>query len=247
MKVKIKDPKIWKTFIGSVVGLIDEAAFNFSPQGVKMKAMDASKISLVDFELSPKAFDEFEVKEKTIVGVKLLDLERTLSRMKSSDELILEVDTEGGHLNLIFKGASTRKLGIPLLNVEESDFPEPKLTFTAEATVKAGVLQDGLKDAKMVSEHVRFTADKEGLVMSTEADRGSTELKLSKGDEGLIALKVTQPTSSMYNVKYLEEMLGGASATDEVTLKFSTDLPLELDFKVEGGKLKFLLAPRVES
>jgi len=243
----MKDPKIWKTFVSSVTALIEEAAFTFSPDGVRMKAMDPSKISMVDFELSPDAFDEFKVKERVVAGVKLTEFERALSRMKSKDQLTLEVDTEKNRLNLIFKGASTRKLGIPLLSAEEEEFPEPKLNFAAKVTLQASVLKDGLKDAEMVAENVRLNADKNSFSILAESDRGTSELVLSKGDEGLVGLDVSEPATAIYSVRYLIDMVGGTSPSDQVTLKFSTDLPLEIDFGVANGRFRFLLAPRVET
>jgi proliferating cell nuclear antigen len=246
-KVSMSDPKVWKTFVSSVTALIEEAAFSFSPDGIKMKAMDPSKISMVDFELSPEAFDEYSVKEKTVIGIKLTELERALSRMRSKDRLTLEIDTEKNRLNLVFKGASTRKLGIPILSMEEEEFPEPKLNFTAKVTVQADVLKDGLKDAGMVAENVRLHADKNSFSIVAESDRGTSELVLAKGDEGLIDLSVSEPATAIYSVKYLSDMIGGASASDRITLKFSTDLPLEIDFEIANGKFRFLLAPRVEA
>ncbi len=247
VRVSMSEPKVWKTFVSSVTALIEEAAFVFSPEGVRMKAMDPSKISLVEFELSPKAFDEFNVKEKTVVGIKLTEFERALSRMKSKDQLILDVDTEKNRLNLVFKGASTRRLGIPLLSMEEEELPEPKLSFAAKVVVRAEVLKDGLKDAEMIAENVRLSADKKSFSLTAESDRGSSELVLSTGDEGLISLEVSEPATAIYSVRYLKDMTSGASASDNITLKFSTDLPLEIDFNVENGKFRYLLAPRVEA
>jgi proliferating cell nuclear antigen len=53
----------------------------------------------------------------------------------------------------------------------------------------------------------------------------------------------------MFNIKYLGDMTKAASSTDVITINLGMDLPIQLDFPVaEGkGKLRFLLAPRIEA
>jgi proliferating cell nuclear antigen len=232
-----------------MVNLIEEAAFKFTPEGIKMKAMDPSHIALVEFELPAAAFVEYNFKQPIVLGINLLEMNKIISRGKAEDELILELDEKQNRLGLTFKGVSTRRLSLPLIDVREAELPEPKLQFTAAAEVMAGVIQDGLKDAEIVGDNVRFELSENGLVISAESDKGTTELKLGKGDKGLVKLNVKQPARAMFNIKYLSDMTKGASSTDIITINLGTDLPIQLDFPVADGKgkLRFLLAPRIEA
>jgi proliferating cell nuclear antigen len=232
-----------------MVNLIEEAAFKFTPEGIKMKAMDPSHIALVEFELPAAAFVEYNFKQPIVLGINLLEMNKIISRGKAEDELILELDEKQNRLGLTFKGVSTRRLSLPLIDVREAELPEPKLQFTAAAEVMAGVIQDGLKDAEIVGDNVRFELSENGLVISAESDKGTTELKLGKGDKGLVRLNVKQPARAMFNIKYLSDMTKGASSTDIITINLGTDLPIQLDFPVADGKgkLRFLLAPRIEA
>jgi proliferating cell nuclear antigen len=247
VKARMSDSKVWKTCVGSMVNLIEEAAFKFTPSGIKMKAMDPSHIALVDFELPSDVFEEYSVKEQVVLGINLAEMDKVLSRSKAGDELGLELDEKQSRLMFTFRGASTRKLSLPLINIDEREFPEPKIPFTAQVEVSAGTVQDGLKDAELVTDNVRFLVDKESFVMTAEGDKGSSELKLSKGDQALVKLDASQQVHSMYNIKYLSDMMKGASSSDVVTIRLGTDLPVQLDFQISKGKLRFLLAPRIEA
>jgi proliferating cell nuclear antigen len=249
VSIRMAESKVFKTCIGMMVNLIEEAAFKFTPEGIKMKAMDPSHIALVDFELPVAAFVEYNVKQPTVLGINLLEMNKIMSRGKAEDELILELDEKQNRMGLTFKGVSTRRLSLPLIDVREAELPEPKLQFTATAEVLAGVIQDGLKDAEIVGDNVRFELSDNGLVISAESDKGTTELKLGKGDKGLAKLNVKQPARAMFNIKYLGDMTKAASSTDVITINLGMDLPIQLDFPVaEGkGKLRFLLAPRIEA
>ena len=249
VSVRMAESKVLKTCIGMMVNLIEEAAFKFTPEGIKMKAMDPSHIALVDFELPVTAFVEYNVKQPTVLGINLLEMNKIMSRGKAEDELILEFDEKQNRMGLTFKGVSTRRLSLPLIDVREAELPEPKLQFTATAEVLAGVIQDGLKDAEIVGDNVRFEMSDNGLVISAESEKGTTELKLGKGDKGLAKLNVKQPAGAMFNIKYLADMTKAASSTEVITINLGMDLPVQLDFPVaEGrGKLRFLLAPRIET
>ncbi|HID60817.1 MAG TPA: proliferating cell nuclear antigen (pcna) [Hadesarchaea archaeon] len=249
VKARMAEAKVWRTCVGMMANLIEEAAFKFTSEGVKMRAMDPSHIALVDFELPARAFEEYSVKQSTVLGINLLEMNKIMSRGKAEDELILELDEKQNRLGLTFKGASTRRLSLPLIDVREVELPEPKLQFTAAAEVSAGVIQDGLKDAEMVGENVKFELNEDGLTISAESDRGTAELKLSRGDKALAKLNVRQAAKAMFNIKYLSDITKSASSTGLITIDLGTDLPLQLDFPVAGGKgrIRFLLAPRIEA
>jgi len=249
VKVRMEDSKIWKSSIGAIANLIDEAAFKFTSDGVTMKAMDPSHVALIDFELPAKAFAEYDVKEETILGVDLTEMNKIMSRAKPDDGFALELDKEKNRLALTFKGKSTRRFSLPLIDISEAELPEPKLEFTASAEVSAGAIQDGLKDAGLVGDNVRFEVSEKEFYMSSESDSGSAEMKLSKGDEGLRKLDVKQPAKSMYNINYLDDMTKAATSDDVITVNLGTDLPILLNFQMAEGKgrLKFLLAPRIEA
>lgn len=123
MKARMKHASIWKTCVGAISGMIDEAAFKVSPEGMKMRAMDPSHICLVDFELRKEAFNEFLVNEPVTLGINLLGMDKILSRARTDDEFVLELDAEKNRLVLTFKSASTRSFSMPLIDVGESELP----------------------------------------------------------------------------------------------------------------------------
>ncbi|MCS7131651.1 MAG: proliferating cell nuclear antigen (pcna) [Hadesarchaea archaeon] len=249
IKIRMADSKVWKTCISAISSLIDEAAFKLTSAGIKMKAMDPSHVALVDFELPASAFVEYNVQKPVVLGVDLTEMNKIMARAKAEDEFVLEFDEEKNRLTLTFKGASTRRFSMPLIDIDESELPEPKLQFTATVDVMAGVIQDGLRDAEIVGDNVKFELSEEGLSMYTESDKGATELKLHKGDPALLKLDVKQTARAMFNIKYLTDMTKAASSTDVMTINLGSNLPIQLDFPIADGKgkLRFLLAPRIEA
>lgn len=241
--------EVWKNCIGAISNLIEKADFEVNEDGVEMKAMDPSHVALADFRLSADAFEEYVVEDSVELGIDLAEMDNIMSRAKKSDESIIEYNEENNRLKLEFKGTSTRRFTLPLLELEEEELPEPELDFTAEAKVSAGALKEGLKDADLIGDNVRFDLEEGRFVMSSESDTSSAEMELLEGDEGLEEISVDQPSTAMYDIGYLEDMVKSASSSDIVEISHGEDLPIKLVFTIADGegRLKFVLAPRVEA
>lgn len=249
MKVKSESSELWKNCIGAISNLIDEAAFKFTPEGVRMEAMDPSHVALVDFNLPSKSFEKYDVKETQVLGVDLIEMDKVVSRAKKNDKFVVELDEEKNRLILKFEGTSTRKFSLPLIEVEGEETPQPELDFSTSAKIQAGIIQDGLKDASLVADNVRFRATEEKFIMGTESDTGSSQMELSKGSEGLKELEVQKSSKAMFNISYLDDIIKAVSSSDFIDIHLGPDLPIKLDMPIGDGKgqLKFLLAPRIEA
>lgn len=241
--------EVWKSCIGAISNLIDEADLEFKEDMVVMTAMDPSHIALVDFQLSAEAFEEYDVGGTKKLGVDLVEMDKIMSRAKKNDEFILEFNEDENRLKLEFRSDSTRRFSLPLLELKDEEIPEPDLDFTASAKVSAGVISDALKDAALVNDNIRFELEEGSFLMGIESDTGSAEMELSEGDEGLQELKAEESTEAMYNIGYLDDMIKAASSNDIVEINHGRDLPIQMIFKIASGegRLKFLLAPRIEA
>ncbi|KXB07752.1 hypothetical protein AKJ51_00115 [candidate division MSBL1 archaeon SCGC-AAA382A20] len=249
MRVVMSTSKIWKNSIGAISNIIDEGAFNFSSEGVKMEAMDPSHVAMVDFHISSSAFEEYSVDESTSIGLDLIELNKIISRAGKNDEVILEVSDERDRLNLTFMGASTRRFSIPIIDTAEEEIPSPDLDFTAKAKIQAGVIKDGIKDTSLISDNVNVTLSEEEFKMMSESDTGSAETEVSKKEDVVRNLEVNEPSKAMYNIDYLSDIMKASSSGDFTTVRAGKDIPIQIVFSMADGdaKLEFVLAPRVES
>jgi len=246
-KLVMKTPKLWKTCVSAASALVQEAAFIVTPEGLKMKAMDPSHIALIDIDLPAGAFEGFEVEKPTIIGVSLAEMNRIVSRAKSDDELTIEFDDKTNRLTLTLGGPPERHFSTPVIDVRKEDLPEPKLKLTATAEVAAGAIQDGIKDAELIGDLVNIEASKDGIRMWAESDKGTSELRLNAGDEVLPKLDVSEPARAGYHVKQLGDMVKTCFPADIIKIGLGTDQPIQLDRPIAGGRLRFILAPRIES
>ena len=247
MELKLKDTKTWKMCVGAISSIVDEAVFDISPDGVRLRAMDASHVALADLELTAKEFDVFSAEKPVSIGVSLSEMSKVLFRAKPDDEMTIEFDEKTNLLAMTFVSSLKRRFRVPVIDARKETFPTPTLKHTATAAVVAGTIMDGLKDAMTVGEetvHIRIS--EEGVQLSSEGDRGTSELRLDAGNANLLGLKVNSPARAKYNVGYLNRIIAPCPPREPIKLAIGTDLPVQVDYPIANGRLQFLLAPRVE-
>ena len=247
-KLSISDVKLLRDVLVAISTLIDEGTFNVSPEGIKLRSMDPSRVAMVDFTMQKTVFDEYISDEDAKICVNLGELLKLLKRAKRDEILEILLDEETGQLIVKIRGKYTRTFRMPTLEVTEEEIPVPKVTFNAKATLTADGLRQSLEDVALVSDHVRMETDGEKFMMSAKGEIMGATIELKKGSDALLSLEVKEPSKATYPLSYLSDIVKAASATsDVVALEFSTDMPIRLDFKQPyDGTLVYYLAPRIE-
>lgn len=236
----------WRYIIEGLATIVDEANFLVGPEGIRLRALDPGRVAMVDLFIPPAVFEEYKAETETRVGVVLDDFVDIMKRAKADDRLIVEVS--GNRIAIVLSGKAERKFRLPLLDVAGQELPTPRLNFTVAAKMLSDTLRDALKDAELVSESVRFKAENDTLYMIARSDKGEVETKFSVDTGSLLEVDVKEPAEASYAIEFLDKIVSKAYRVSEiVTLKYATNMPLELTFDVAGGGLlKYLLAPRVE-
>jgi proliferating cell nuclear antigen len=248
-KLRIADAKLLRDMITSISILVDEATFKLDPEGIKLRAMDPSRVAMIDFEWPKTVFEEYTSTEPTKMCINITELLKLLKRAGKDETLDLSLDEKTGKLQVAIAGKYTRNFTMPTLEASEEEVPTPKITFNVRLKATTEGLSQAIEDAQLVSDHVRIEADPEKVVFNASGDLMGAIITLQKGSDALLELDAKEPQKATFSLSYLTEIIKAASATSDIaTLEFSTDMPIKLDFQqVKEGKLTFYLAPRIET
>lgn len=247
IKAVFHDAKLWKNTIQALSTMIDEATFVFSPKGVRMRAMDPSRIAMVDFEMPNTSFEEYVCETEAKVGVNLSNLNRLVRRASPDEKLELVLDPSEGKFKVEFKGRVARSFSIPLLDLGYEELPIPRVQFNVEAKLLSDVVEEALKDAELISDHVKIQASGKELTFQAFSDKGESMTSFTKEGGALLELNVKEDSKAVYSLAYLTDMLKATAASDVMELRFSTNMPLTLIFSLSGGgRIQYWLAPRLE-
>jgi proliferating cell nuclear antigen len=248
-KLKVADAKLLRDMITSISILVDEATFKIDPEGLKLRAMDPSRVAMIDFEWPKTAFEEYQCDTPTKMCINITELLKLLKRAGRDEVVELSLDEQTGKLQVKIAGKYTRNFTMPTLEASEEEVPTPKLTFNVSVKATTEGLSQAIEDAQLVSDHVRLEADPEKLVFNAAGDLMGAIITIQKGSDTLLDLQAKEPSKATFSLSYLTEIIKAASQTSDIaTLEFSSDMPVKLDFQqAKEGKLTFYLAPRIET
>ena len=229
--------------------LIDEATFKIDEEGLKLRAMDPSRVAMIDFEWPKTIFEEYECVSPSKICINISELLKLLRRAGKSEAVNLSLDEKTGRLQIVVTGKYKRSFTMPTLEAVEEEVPTPKIDFNVKAKTTTQGLSQAIDDAQLVSDHVRIEADSDKLLFIASGDLMGAKITLQKGSETLLDLETKEASKATFSLSYLSEIIKAASATSEIaTLEFSTDMPIRIDFQqAKQGKLIFFLAPRIET
>jgi len=247
-KVKTSDSRLLQNMFSSIAILVDEATFNLSPDSIFLRAMDPSRVAMIDFQWPKTVFDEYQCDQPQKMCINITELLKLLKRTSKDETVELSLTPESPKLQITITGRYTRTFNMPTLEPQEEEVPTPKITFKATAKTTTDGLRQAIEDAQLVSDHVKIEATSEQLTLTATGDLMGATITLKKGSDALLDLQTQEPAKATFSLSYLAEIIKAASATSEVaTLQFANDMPIQIDFhQPKEGKLTFYLAPRIE-
>jgi len=234
------EARLWRDIVNTVSSIIEEAPFEVKEQGIYMRAMDPSHISMLDIEIPKEMFDEFSIDKEISLGIDMDEMRKIMYRAKPSD--ILVVNAEESKIHMTFIGESKRKFGLPIIDVLEKRSKLPEIPFTATVKLNSDIFQDGIKDASVVADHITFEARKDSFLIKAQGDTSDIETVNEK--DSMIEYDVKEEAKATFNLSYLSDISKSIYGT--MVIKLGSDVPLMLEFDIDKAKVKFVLAPRIE-
>jgi proliferating cell nuclear antigen len=140
-----------------------------------------------------------------------------------------------------------RTFKIPLIETGDRVQREPKIEFRNFAKVKADAFKETLKDAKLVSSHVRLQLTPEQFVVDVRGENGDVRAEFEKDGAEVTELNTSAAAKATFPLQYLEDMVKATNVSSVITVNLETDRPLKLEYEIESAKVTYYLAPRIET
>jgi proliferating cell nuclear antigen len=165
-KLKVSDAKLLRDMATAISILVDEATFKIDPDGLKLRAMDPSRVAMIDFEWPKAIFQEYEATEPSKMCLNISELLKLLKRAGKDETVELSLDDKTGKLLVSISGKYARNFTMPTLEASEEEVPTPKISFNVKAKTTTQGLSQAIEDAQLVSDHVRIEAEPEKITLS---------------------------------------------------------------------------------
>lgn len=239
--------KTWKQIVDALATLLTEVHFVASATGFSLRQLDSTKAAMIDLVLPAAVFQEYSCEGEHDICLGIDELTKVSKRMASDDKLEFNLNETEQRFEIKMLGQAERVFKLQILTPPEDRTKKPVLSFDVRAEMYAEAFKQAVKDIGVVSSHVKIVAQSDTISFIGEGDTGEAQVSLRLGEESLLYdLKVDKESTSMYALNYLSE-IAKAMSSDSLALQFSSNKPLMMEFAIaEGGRISFILAPRVE-
>ncbi len=244
-EVKLDDARYWRDCVEAIVSLVDEGVFNISKDGISLKAMDPSGISMVSFFMPSKAFSEYNIEKNTAIGVNLDNLSKIMSRTRDNEALIMK-DEDNKLLLEFIGGKSRRRYKLQLIDIKNKEEKEPKVEFDANVELDGEHFKNVLKDASLISSYIAFKASKGGFAINAKGDSGELEEVHDVDGTEVKKVEAEKEANAVYNLEFLENMVKSSPVGNSIVLALKTNQPLKLGYNIGDATVTYYLAPYVE-
>jgi len=246
LRITFEESNIFKETVNILASLINEGKFVFDGEKLKLTAIDAANVCLVQMEFTKDSFLEAEGEGEFIV--KLDELKDALKKAKKSDVITLELDEEKGKLKVILKGTVKRIFALPLISEEVEEVPEPELgDFKTTIELDSKAFKEAIESIETISDNTIFEADEEKLTLRGGEELEEAIVEFDKMSEVVLKFEVEEPSKAMYGNDYLKKIIKAYKISATVLIKFANDYPLKLEYNnLDKNKLIFVLAPKLE-
>ena len=250
--LKLENSRILKGIVETLASIIDETEFRVTPKEFTISAMDPSRICLLKLSIKKDDFDDYQCSKESKVGLNLDDLDKILKRSAANDSVEIDFNETDQKIKIKMQreGISrTRTFSLALLDIDIEEIPMDnllKIEYPSNWVIDTDFLVEAIKDAEIYSEILNINANEgQGLIFSSSGQIGEMEYELN--EEDLIESALQGSSSGAYSLTFLKAILKIASITEKLEISLKTDHPLKMNFDLlEGGKLSYFLAPRVE-
>jgi proliferating cell nuclear antigen len=240
MHLKLENPKLLADIVSIISDLVTEVRFKVNKEGMSLTAIDPANVAMIYFKMPADLFSEFEIQNDEVLGINLDSLKAVLRRTSIGSSLILE--REENLLKMSIQDKIKRDFTLALIDIESDDKEMPHWEFKSVIKMDSVSFVEVIEDCAIVSdactfvaEPTKFTIEAKGL-NSAKAEFNTDEAEIYSDN-----------SAARFSLEYLAKFIKGAKISSRVSLSFSDNHPMRIDFPTGNVMLSFVLAPRIET
>lgn len=234
--------------------LLSEGNLKCTSEGLKLIAVDSSRVVLVHTKLNGERFEEYHCPEPIILGLNMEDLFKIIKNMDNSDTL-----------KLFVKNSNKNVLGIETFCKEENtwdttylnlmDLPNnniqiPNITFDNVIVMPSNRFQRICRNIHNFSDKIEIECVGSQLTFRGTNSNVKQQSRIKPTDNGLKFLQNDNPNDiiqGIFELKHLVLFSKCSNLSGTIQIHIKNDYPLVLKCDVASlGEIKLCLAPQAE-
>ena len=258
-EARISDVSIFKKLIDSCKEIVCEVVFDFTPEGMRLQAMDNSHVALVALTLGKDTFEHFKCDAEHSIGLRLTSLSKILA-FGNKDVLTLCYDpTKQEKIDILLEDVKTNVISnftLALLDIDMEGLTIPDFDHAVKIYLSSQKFHRICKemqsigdtlDINVTSKYCKFTCA--GPSSSSDIEEATLTFMpdTMESGENMFSMDYVADCKSSYALKYLLMFSKAYVVADTVEITMADQIPMVVTYKLDDAtNVSFFLAPKME-
>ena len=239
MLLKLESPKLLSDIVSVISELVTEVKLKITREGLSVNAIDPANVAMVYFKIPSDLFSEFQLEKEEVLGVNLDNLKSVLRRCQLGSSLI--ISRHENKLKLSIQDRIKRDFELALIDLDVEEKELPSWEFKSVIKMNSDAFVEVIEDCLIVSDACTFQAEPNKFVIEAHG-LNSARAEFSSDEVEIYSDK----SQARFSLEYLNKFIKGSKVSSRVTISFSDNHPMRIDFPTGNVLLSFVLAPRIE-
>ena len=215
----------------SLKDILTDVNLQISSNGIKIIAMDGSKVAVVHLKLDADKFEHFDCKKPIKAGINMASLHKILKIIKNNDIINFYIK-ENDSINLNIKIENTEKKTkiisvIKLLDIDEDILEIPNIEYDSVITMPSNDFQSYIRDLSIITNEIKIESKDESFILSGQGDFAGTNIIIGETSNGMV-LNKQKSASGTFFLKYLLLFTKSTNLCTTVEIYLKDEYPLIL-------------------
>jgi len=172
----------------------------------------------------------------------------------NDDIITIKAEDSGDTVTFVFESEKQDRVSdyqLKLMDIDSDHLGIPDTNYDAQVKMPSSEFQRICRDLATIGDSVTVACTKEGVKFSTSGELGSgnVAIKQTSGidkEDDAVVIDLNQAVTLTFALRYLNLFTKATSLSPTVSLSFSKDVPLLVEYKInEIGYARFYLAPKI--
>tara|TARA_Y100000389_G_scaffold153757_1_gene154085 strand:+ start:2263 stop:3060 length:798 start_codon:yes stop_codon:yes gene_type:complete len=250
--LKTCQAQTFKSVIDALKEILNDTNFEFDEDGLRILAMDNSRVVLIHAKMEGSKFEEYSCMKKTYVGLNMLKLHMIIKTITNNDILTMYIE-ESDQNRLGIQIENTEKnlktvYRLSMFDIDVLQLTIPPVDFTTTIIMPSVYFQKLIRDMHNIAEHIEIRNIEDKLFLNCKGEFCTQETVI--GTENSLNINIIQKEKELeqiiqgvYSLKYISIFTKCTNLSNVVEIYLKNNYPLVLVYKCSSlGEIKLALS-----
>lgn len=225
----------------AIAAVAEDATFTANPEGLQIRTMDPSHVTVLDIAYANSDFEIFECPSEIKFGVRASEISKAIKKLgKKDDDQITITLTDNTMIKL---QSGERFYEFRLLEASSGSTPLPKLRFTGSITMPHAYFKEILAAVEVINNAITIAADgdtvKLGGIGETNGEFWET-IRHQPDSLPPTVVELKEQSKATFSLDYIKGVINAVNI-DSIKINVADKMPVLFQM----GRISYFVAPKV--